>query len=407
MKFLDQAKIFIKSGDGGAGAVSFRREKFIEYGGPDGGDGGRGGDVIIECVDNLNTLIDYRYQQHFKAAKGMHGMGRQRTGGKGDDVVLKVPVGTQILSEDKEHVLADLTEAGQRLVLLRGGDGGFGNLHYKTSTNQAPRRGDPGWPGQEMWVWLRLKLIADAGLVGLPNAGKSTFLAAVTRARPKIADYPFTTLHPNLGVVYLGGEEFILADIPGLIEGAHEGAGIGDRFLGHIERTRVLLHLVDGTQDDVAEAYRVVRGELAAYGGGLDEKPEIVALNKCDSLVAEDIKEKLEQLEEACGQKVFPLSGVAGIGLKEILGGLLTEIKESKAAEPGIVAAAVTAGVGKKGNEGFYRRMKDAEAEEEDQGYYGADGEWIWYESDEDESEEDEADEDDLEEDEDDGESHR
>jgi GTP-binding protein len=397
MKFLDQAKIFIKSGDGGAGAVSFRREKFIEYGGPDGGDGGRGGDVIIECVDNLNTLIDYRYQQHFKAAKGMHGMGRQRTGGKGDDVVLKVPVGTQILSEDKEQVLADLTEAGQRLVLLRGGDGGFGNLHYKTSTNQAPRRGDPGWPGQEMWVWLRLKLIADAGLVGLPNAGKSTFLAAVTRARPKIADYPFTTLHPNLGVVYLGGEEFILADIPGLIEGAHEGAGIGDRFLGHIERTRVLLHLVDGTQDDVAEAYRVVRGELAAYGGGLDEKPEIVALNKCDSLVAEDIKDKLEQLEEACGQKVFPLSGVAGIGLKEILGGLLTEIKESKAEEPGIVAAAVTAGVGKKGNEGFYRRMKDAEAEEEDQGYYGADGEWIWYE----------AEEDDLEEEEDDGESHR
>lgn len=407
MKFLDQAKIFIKSGDGGAGAVSFRREKFIEYGGPDGGDGGRGGDVIIECVDNLNTLIDYRYQQHFKAAKGMHGMGRQRTGGKGDDVVLKVPVGTQILSEDKEHVLADLTEAGQRLVLLRGGDGGFGNLHYKTSTNQAPRRGDPGWPGQEMWVWLRLKLIADAGLVGLPNAGKSTFLAAVTRARPKIADYPFTTLHPNLGVVYLGGEEFILADIPGLIEGAHEGAGIGDRFLGHIERTRVLLHLVDGTQDDVAEAYRVVRGELAAYGGGLDEKPEIVALNKCDSLVAEDIKDKLEQLEEACGQKVFPLSGVAGIGLKEILGGLLTEIKDSKAEDPGIVAAAVTSGVGKKGNEGFYRRMKDAEAEEEDQGYYGADGEWIWYEAEEDEPDEEEADEDDLEEDEDDGESHR
>lgn len=412
MKFLDQAKIFIKSGDGGAGAVSFRREKFIEYGGPDGGDGGRGGDVIIECVDNLNTLIDYRYQQHFKAAKGMHGMGRQRTGGKGDDVILKVPVGTQILSEDKEQVLADLTEAGQRLVLLRGGDGGFGNLHYKTSTNQAPRRGDPGWPGQEMWVWLRLKLIADAGLVGLPNAGKSTFLAAVTRARPKIADYPFTTLHPNLGVVYLGGEEFILADIPGLIEGAHEGAGIGDRFLGHIERTRVLLHLVDGTQDDVAEAYRVVRGELAAYGGGLDEKPEIVALNKCDSLVAEDIKDKLEQLEEACGQKVFPLSGVAGIGLKEILGGLLTEIKESKAEEPGIVAAAVTAGVGKKGNEGFYRRMKDAEAEEEDQGYYGADGEWIWYEAEEDEADEDDvgedqADEDDLEEEEDDGESHR
>ena len=389
MKFLDQAKIFVKSGDGGAGAVSFRREKYIEYGGPDGGDGGRGGDVIIECVDNLNTLIDYRYQQHFKAAKGMHGMGRQRTGGTGEHVVLKVPVGTQILSEDKEHVLADLTEAGQRIVLLRGGDGGFGNLHYKTSTNQAPRRADQGWPGQEMWVWLRLKLIADAGLVGLPNAGKSTFLAAVTRARPKIADYPFTTLHPNLGVVYLGGEEFILADIPGLIEGAHEGAGIGDRFLGHIERTRVLLHLVDGTQDDVAEAYRVVRGELAAYGGGLDEKPEIVALNKCDSLVAEDIKEKLEALAEACGQKVYPLSGVAGIGLKEILGALLGEIKESKENDPGVVAAAATSGVGKKGNEGFYRRMKDLEAEEDDAGHIGPNGEWIWDDVDEDDDLED------------------
>lgn len=389
MKFLDQAKIFVKSGDGGAGAVSFRREKYIEFGGPDGGDGGRGGDVVVECVDNLNTLIDYRYQQHFKAAKGMHGMGRQRTGGTGEHVVLKVPVGTQILSEDKETVLADLTEAGQRLVLLRGGDGGFGNLHYKSSTNQAPRRADPGWPGKEMWVWLRLKLIADAGLVGLPNAGKSTFLAAVTRARPKIADYPFTTLHPNLGVVYLGGEEFILADIPGLIEGAHEGAGIGDRFLGHIERTRVLLHLVDGTGDDVAEAYRVVRGELAAYGGGLDDKPEVVALNKCDSLTPEDIAAKLAELEQACGHKVFPLSGVAGMGLKEILGALLGEIKESKANEPGVVAAAVTAGVGKKGNEGFYRRMKDAEAEEEDQGYYGPDGEWIWYE-DEDGDEDDE-----------------
>jgi GTP-binding protein len=391
MKFLDQAKIFIKSGDGGGGACSFRREKHMEYGGPDGGDGGRGGDVIVECVDNLNTLIDYRYQQHFKAAKGMHGMGKQRTGGTGEHVVLKVPVGTQILSEDKEHILADLTEVGERIVLLRGGDGGFGNLHYKTSTNQAPRRADQGWPGQEMWVWLRLKLIADAGLVGLPNAGKSTFLAAVTRARPKIADYPFTTLHPNLGVVYLGGEEFILADIPGLIEGAHEGAGIGDRFLGHIERTRVLLHLVDGTQDDVAEAYRVVRGELAAYGGGLDEKPEIVALNKCDSLVAEDIKEKLEALEEASGQKVYPLSGVAGIGLKEILGALLGEIKESKANDPGVVAAAATSGVGKKGNEGFYRRMKDLEAEEDDNGHYGPNGEWIWDGADDDELEDDEA----------------
>ncbi|MGE5518119.1 MAG: GTPase ObgE [Bacteroidota bacterium] len=403
MKFLDQAKIFIKSGDGGGGACSFRREKHMEFGGPDGGDGGRGGDVIVECVDNLNTLIDYRYQQHFKAAKGMHGMGKQRTGGTGEHVVLKVPVGTQILDEEKETVLADLTEAGQRVVLLRGGDGGFGNLHYKTSTNQAPRRADEGWPGKEMWVWLRLKLIADAGLVGLPNAGKSTFLAAVTRARPKIADYPFTTLHPNLGVVYLGGDEFILADIPGLIEGAHEGAGIGDRFLGHIERTRVLLHLIDGTEEDVAEAYRVVRGELAAYGGGLDEKPEVVALNKCDSLVAEDIKAKLEALEAACGHKVYPLSGIAGIGLTEILGALLAEIKDSKANDPGIVAAAATSGVGKKGNEGFYRRMKDAEAEEDDDGYYGPNGEWIWY--DEEAAEADEADGVDEDEDDDDDES--
>ncbi|CAA7618777.1 GTPase ObgE [Magnetospirillum sp. UT-4] len=388
MKFLDQAKIFIKSGDGGAGAVSFRREKYIEFGGPDGGDGGRGGDVVVECVANLNTLIDYRYQQHFKGERGHHGMGRNRTGGKGEDVVLKVPVGTQILSEDKEEVLADLTAAGERLVLLRGGDGGFGNLHYKTSTNQAPRRGDPGWPGQEMWVWLRLKMIADAGLVGLPNAGKSTFLAAVTRARPKIADYPFTTLHPNLGVVYLGGDEFVLADIPGLIEGAHEGAGIGDRFLGHIERCRVLLHLVDGTEDDVAEAYRVVRGELSAYGGGLDEKPEVVALNKCDSLPAEDIKAKLEALAEAVGRPVHTLSAVSGIGLKPVLGELLGHIKEAKAEDPEILAASAAAGVGKKGNEGFYRRMKDAEAADEDEGHYGPDGEWIWYEQEAEEGEE-------------------
>ncbi|MBX9634440.1 MAG: GTPase ObgE, partial [Magnetospirillum sp.] len=350
---------------------------------------------IIECVDNLNTLIDYRYQQHFKAAKGDHGMGKQRTGGTGAHVVLKVPVGTQIIDEEKEVVLADMTQAGQSLVLLRGGDGGFGNLHYKTSTNQAPRRSDPGWPGQEMWVWLKLKMIADAGLVGLPNAGKSTFLAAVTRARPKIADYPFTTLHPNLGVVYMSGEEFILADIPGLIEGAHEGAGIGDRFLGHIERTRVLLHLVDGTQDDVAEAYRVVCGELAAYGGGLDEKPEIVALNKCDSLPAEEIKEKLEALEAACGHKVYPLSGIAGIGLKEILGQLFFHIKEARAEDPGVVAASAAAGTGKKGNEGFYRRMKDAEAEDdEDDGRYGANGEWIWNDR-PDDDDEDEGDEDD------------
>ncbi|MBR9971973.1 GTPase ObgE [Magnetospirillum sulfuroxidans] len=393
MKFLDQAKIFIKSGDGGAGAVSFRREKHMEFGGPDGGDGGRGGDVIVECVANLNTLIDYRYQQHFKADKGMHGMGQQRTGGKGNDVIMKVPVGTQILDEERDVVVADLTEAGQRLVLLRGGDGGFGNLHYKTSTNQAPRRGDPGWPGKEMWVWLKLKLIADAGLVGLPNAGKSTFLAAVSRARPKIADYPFTTLHPNLGVVYYDQEEFIVADIPGLIEGAHEGAGIGDRFLGHIERCRVLLHLIDGTGDDVAEAYRVVRGELEAYGGGLESKPEVVALNKCDSLLAEDIKEKLEALEAACGHKVYPLSGVSGIGLKDILGTLLRHITQSKAEDPGVVIASTAIGAGKRGQEGFFRRRKDAVAAEDSEfedGYWGADGEWIWYED-------DEADEDDVE----------
>jgi GTP-binding protein len=402
MKFLDQAKIFVKSGDGGAGAVSFRREKYIEYGGPDGGDGGRGGDVVIECVANLNTLIDYRYQQHFKAQKGHHGQGRNKTGGKGDDVVLRVPVGTQILAEDKETVLADMVEAGTHIVLMRGGDGGFGNAHYKTSTNQAPRRGDSGWPGQEQWIWLKLKMIADAGLVGLPNAGKSTFLAAVTRARPKIADYPFTTLHPNLGVVYLSGDEFVLADIPGLIEGAHEGAGIGDRFLGHIERCRVLLHLIDGTAEDVAESYRVVRDELAAYGGGLDEKPEVVALNKCDSIVAEEIKEKLDALEEACGHKVFPLSGVAGIGLKDILGELFRHIREAKESEPGIMAASSAVGVGKKGNEGFYRRMKDADDESEfDRGHYGPDGEWIWYDADEPEEaeheDEDVEDEDDVE----------
>jgi len=349
MKFLDQAKIFIKSGEGGAGAVSFRREKYIEYGGPDGGDGGRGGDVVIECVANLNTLIDFRYQQHFKAEIGHHGMGKNRTGGSGESVIMKLPVGTQVLSEDREEVIADLTEAGQRVVLLRGGDGGFGNAHYKTSTNQAPRRGDAGWPGQEMYVWLRLKLIADCGLVGLPNAGKSTFLAAVTHARPKIADYPFTTLHPNLGVAQAGDEEFIIADIPGLIEGAHEGAGLGDRFLGHIERCRVLLHLIDGTEEDVAEAYRIVRGELTSYGGGLDEKIEIVCLNKCDALMPEEIEEKMAALKAAAkGARVMPLSGAAGIGLKDVLFALLAHIKESRAAhgaQP--LGAEATGGTGK------------------------------------------------------------
>jgi GTP-binding protein len=348
MKFLDQAKIFVKSGDGGAGSCSFRREKFIEFGGPDGGDGGRGGNVVLECADNLNTLIDYRYQQHFKGERGHHGQGRNKTGAKGKDVVLRLPVGTQVLDETMETVLADLTQAGQKMVLLTGGDGGFGNAHYKTSTNQAPRRSDEGWPGQEAWVWLRLKLIADAGLVGLPNAGKSTFLAAVTRARPKIADYPFTTLHPNLGVASLDGEEVILADIPGLIEGAHEGAGIGDRFLGHIERCRVLLHLIDGTEEDVAQSYRVIRHELAAYGGGLADKPEVVALNKCDSLTPEDIKDKLAALSDACGHDVLPLSAVSGIGVKAALGRLFEHIRAARAEAPDILPAAVTVGQGKR-----------------------------------------------------------
>ncbi|MBA5777048.1 GTPase ObgE [Stappia sp. F7233] len=311
MKFLDQAKIYVRSGDGGAGSVSFRREKFIEFGGPDGGDGGRGGDVYAECVDGLNTLIDYRYQQHFKARPGTHGMGRNCSGPKGDDVVLRVPVGTQILEEDNETLIADLTEPGQRVLLLKGGNGGFGNAHFKSSTNQAPRHANPGLPGEEKWIWLRLKLIADAGLVGLPNAGKSTFLASVSAAKPKIADYPFTTLHPNLGVVEIDGRGFVLADIPGLIEGAHEGVGLGDRFLGHVERTRVLLHLVDGTQEDPAEAYRVVRGELEAYGHGLDEKPEIVALSKADSLLPEEREEKAKALEEACGHPPLVLSAAS------------------------------------------------------------------------------------------------
>ncbi|HSK40831.1 MAG TPA: GTPase ObgE [Arenibaculum sp.] len=331
MKFLDQAKVFLKSGDGGPGSVSFRREKFIEFGGPDGGNGGRGGDVVVEAVEGLNTLIDYRYQQHFKASRGGHGMGRNRTGANGGDMVLRVPVGTQVLDEQGETVLADLTRAGQRIVLLEGGDGGFGNAHYKSSTNRAPRQHHPGWPGEERWVWLRLKLIADAGLVGLPNAGKSTFLAACSRARPKIADYPFTTLTPNLGVVYVGGEEFVLADIPGLIEGASEGAGLGDRFLGHVERTNVLLHLVDGTRDDVVQAYEVIRGELEAYGGGLADKPEIVGLNKIDALPEEDVAARKAALEAASGAPVFALSGAAGMGVETVLFELLRRIKDARA----------------------------------------------------------------------------
>ncbi len=340
MKFLDQAKIFLKSGDGGAGCVSFRREKYIEYGGPDGGNGGRGGDVVFECADNLNTLIDFRYQQHFKAERGHHGMGRDRSGARGKDVILRVPEGTQVIADDgEETVLADFTHAGETLVLLDGGDGGRGNTEFKSSTNRAPRRADPGWPGKEMWVWLRLKLIADAGLVGMPNAGKSTLLAAVTSARPKIASYPFTTLHPNLGVATVGEDEFIIADIPGLIEGAHEGAGLGDRFLGHVERCRVLLHLVDGTEDDPAGAYKVVREELAQYGGGLDGKREIVALNKIDSLTKADITKKKKKLEKACGHEVRTISGIAGMGLKECLGELLTVIKEARQIDAEVAAA--------------------------------------------------------------------
>ena len=319
MHFLDQAKIFISSGAGGPGAVGFRREKYIEYGGPDGGDGGKGGDIVFEAVDGLNTLIDFRYTQHFRAPRGKGGSGSNRTGAGGDDLVVKVPVGTQILSEDKEHVLADLTAVGQRVVLLRGGDGGRGNASYKTATNRAPRQHGTGWPGEEMWVWLRLKLLADAGLVGLPNAGKSTLLNAVTNAKAKIGAYPFTTLHPQLGVVEHRGREFVMADIPGLIEGAAEGAGIGDRFLGHIERCRVLLHLVDANSEDVGEAYRIVRDELDAYGAGLEDKPEVVALNKSDTLDEELLDALSDELEAECGQKPFRLSGATGDGSGPVL----------------------------------------------------------------------------------------
>ena len=332
MKFLDQAKVYIKSGDGGNGCASFRREKYIEFGGPNGGNGGRGGDVIAVAVEGLNTLIDFRFRQHFKAQKGRPGQGRQMTGANGKPAIIKVPVGTEILDEETGELIADLTAAGQEVVLLRGGDGGYGNMHYKSSTNRAPRRADPGWPGQEMTIVLRLKLIADAGLVGLPNAGKSTFLAATSRARPKIADYPFTTIHPQLGVVYADGEEFVLADIPGLIEGAHEGLGLGDRFLGHIERCGVLLHLIDGTQEDAGEAYRTVRGELEQYGGGLAEKTEIVGLNKCDALDEKTIAERKVALEDAAGAPVYVLSGVSKRGVDAVLSALLTEIRRDRAA---------------------------------------------------------------------------
>ncbi|WP_431282971.1 GTPase ObgE [Humitalea sp. 24SJ18S-53] len=331
MKFLDEAKIWVKAGDGGDGVIAFRREKYIEFGGPDGGNGGRGGHIIITAVDGLNTLIDYRYAQHFKARKGGNGAGSDRTGAGSDDVTLKVPVGTVILDEDKETVLADLTEVGQTVQICRGGDGGHGNAHFKTSTNRSPRRADPGYPGEERWLWLRLKLIADAGLVGLPNAGKSTFLAASSAARPKIADYPFTTLHPQLGVVRLSDtEEFVLADIPGLIEGAHEGAGLGDRFLGHVERCAVLLHLIDGTQADPAAAYRTVRDELTGYGGGLDEKPEIVALNKTDAMTPQALVSRKKALERACGAPVLLLSGATGGGVPQALRALADAIAEHR-----------------------------------------------------------------------------
>jgi GTP-binding protein len=333
MKFLDQAKVFIRSGDGGAGSVSFRREKFIEFGGPDGGDGGRGGDVWAECVGGLNTLIDYRYQQHFKAKTGGHGMGRNRHGAKADDVVLKVPKGTEILEEDGETVIADMTQEGQRVLLARGGNGGFGNDHFKSSTNRAPRRANPGEEGEEKWLWLRLKLIADAGLVGLPNAGKSTFLAAVTAAKPKIADYPFTTLHPGLGVVRIDAREFVLADIPGLIEGAHEGLGLGDRFLGHVERCRVLLHLVDGTQDDVAKAYKVIRKELKAYGEGLASKPEIVALTKVDALSPEERAEKAAALKKAARRVPLEISAPTGENIEKTLRAVARAIDGADAAD--------------------------------------------------------------------------
>ena len=334
MHFLDQAKIFVRSGAGGPGAVSFRREKFIEYGGPDGGNGGKGGDIIFEAVAGLNTLIDFRYTQHFRAPRGKGGSGSNRTGAGGDDLVIQVPVGTQILSEDKEDILVDFTKVGQREMFLRGGDGGRGNASYKTSTNRAPRQHGTGWPYEEAWVWLRLKLLADAGLVGLPNAGKSTFINQVTNAQAKVGEYAFTTTRPQLGVVSHKGREFVIADIPGLIEGAADGAGIGDRFLGHIERCRVLLHLVDANDDDVATSYRIVRDELIAYGAGLEDKPVVVALNKIDTLDDELIEALSTELADASGADVIPISGVSGIGVDWILDTLIEKIGPAPGAVP-------------------------------------------------------------------------
>jgi GTP-binding protein len=342
MKFLDEANVYIRSGDGGNGCISFRREKFIEFGGPNGGDGGKGGDVIAIAVDGLNTLIDYRYQQHFTAKNGEGGMGKDRHGANGPDAVLKIPVGTQIYEEDGETLLADFTETGQRIVLARGGNGGFGNAYFKSSVNRSPRRANPGQPGLELTIRLRLKLIADAGLIGLPNAGKSTFLAAVSAAKPKIADYPFTTLHPQLGVVDVDNREFVLADLPGLIEGAHEGVGLGDRFLGHVERCRVLLHLIDGTSEDAGAAYKTVRAELSAYGHDLTEKPEIVALNKADALSPDDVKQQVARLKRAAKKTPLVISAVSGAGVTEALRALFKVIEGARhgADEPSVAEGA-------------------------------------------------------------------
>jgi len=330
MKFLDEAKIYIRSGDGGNGCVSFRREKFVPDGGPDGGNGGRGGDVIAECIGGLNTLIDFRYQQHFKAKKGQHGMGSNCTGYSSDDLIIQLPLGTQILEEDRETVIADLTRVGQKVILAEGGKGGLGNQCFKSSTNQAPQQSTPGIEGQERWLWLRLKLMSEAGLLGMPNAGKSTFLAAVSRAKPKIADYPFTTLVPQLGVVYVDQKEFVLADIPGLIEGAHDGVGLGTRFLGHVERAGILLHLVDGTQEDVVGAYKTIRKELKAYSPELAKTKEILALNKCDALTPEEIEEKSAALKKASRKKIWCISGVSGEGVQKVLREMMKAVEESR-----------------------------------------------------------------------------
>ncbi len=318
MKFLDQAKIYLEAGDGGNGCMSFRREKYIEYGGPNGGDGGNGGNIIFKAVRNLNTLIDFRYQQHFRAEKGRPGEGSERTGRSGKDLIIKVPVGTEILAEDKQTLIADMITDGQEVLVAKGGRGGWGNVHFKSSTNQAPERADPGKPGEQMAVWLRLKLIADIGLIGFPNAGKSTLLSVLTAARPKIANYPFTTLHPNLGVFYIYDREYVIADLPGLIEGASEGVGLGHRFLGHAERCKVVLHLIDGTQDDVVDAYKTIQKELKNYGDVLDKKPEIVVLNKIDSLSQEEIDKKVKELKKASKKEVIAISGVAKIGLDDL-----------------------------------------------------------------------------------------